>query len=263
MRWLCLLVALAACDDSRLLAPVLQPKAASQLRVMSYNVNFGIAGDPATIEAIAGVGADLVFLQETNEVWQRALVARLGTAYPHVRFTHPDSWPAGGMGLLSKSPVVALEQLPSFGGMFFAWRVVVDTKLGRIQVLNVHLRPPMSDGGSWVVGYFSTRDDRLREIEHHAAALDPRLPTLVVGDFNEEGDGRAIGFLLDHGFGDALAEHVGTRRTWEWPVGSVTLRFQLDHLMHDDHFIAVQAAIVEGGRSDHKPVWADFERMDP
>lgn len=81
------------------------------------------------------------------------------------------------MGLLSRYPVVSLQHLDSVGGMFFAWRVVLDTKLGRIQVLNVHLRPPISDGGSWVVGYFSTRDNRLREIENHAAALDPKLPT--------------------------------------------------------------------------------------
>ena len=146
---------------------------------------------------------------------------------------------------------------------FFAWRIVLDTKLGRVQLLDVHLRPPMSDGGSWVVGYFSTRADRLREVEYHHAALDPKLPTIIAGDFNEESDGRALAFLRDHGFADAVAQYAGTQRTWEWPVGSITLRFQLDHILHDDHFIPVTAAIVEAGRSDHKPVWADFERMDP
>ena len=154
----------AACGDTHLLAPVPQPRLPSQLRVMSYNVNFGVAGDPSNIAAIAAAAPDLVFLQETNEAWQRALVAKLGASYPHQRFTHPETWPAGGMGLLSKYPVVSLQHLDSHGGFFFAWRVVLDTKLGRIQVLNVHLRPPMSDGGSWVVGFWSTRDDRLREI---------------------------------------------------------------------------------------------------
>ncbi|HEY5952183.1 MAG TPA: endonuclease/exonuclease/phosphatase family protein, partial [Kofleriaceae bacterium] len=196
-------------------------------------------------------------------VWQRAIAARLDGEYPHQRFTHPETWPAGGMGLLSKYPVVALQHLYSVGGMFFAWRVLLDTKLGRIQVLSVHLRPPMSDGGSWVVGFFSTRGDRLREIENHFAALDPKLPTLVLGDFNEEGDGRAVEFLKEHGFGDALPQFVGNARTWEWPVGSITLKFQLDHIMYDAHFVPVTGAVVEAGRSDHKPVWVDFERMDP
>jgi endonuclease/exonuclease/phosphatase (EEP) superfamily protein YafD len=43
----------------------------------------------------------------------------------------------------------------------------------------------------------------------------------------------------------------------------MTLRFQLDHIMHDDRFVPVTAQIVEAGRSDHKPIWADFERIDP
>ena len=62
---------------------------------------------------------------------------------------------------------------------------------------------------------------------------------------------------------DAIAQFQGDKRTWEWPVGSLTLRFQLDHLMHDAHFVPVTARIVEAGRSDHKPIWADFERIDP
>jgi endonuclease/exonuclease/phosphatase (EEP) superfamily protein YafD len=249
-----------ACADSHVAKPL--PRASNQLRVMSYNVNFGIAGDQPTLDAIAGVDADIILLQETNARWESAL-ARL--AYPHRRFAAPDDWPAGGMGILSKSPIVKLDRLdPAPGAPFFAWRVVLDTKLGRIQILNVHLRPPMSDGGSWVVGYWSTRDVRLREIERHVALLDPKLPTIVVGDFNEEGDGRAVGFLRDHGFSDAIEQHLGNRRTWEWPISSsMTLRFQLDHIFHDDHFIPVTAQIVEAGRSDHKPIWADFERMDP
>jgi endonuclease/exonuclease/phosphatase (EEP) superfamily protein YafD len=252
-----------ACGDSRVLAPLPQPKAANQLRVMSYNVNFGIAGDPSTIDAIANAKPDLVLLQETNETWQRTITARLGADYRHVRFTHPETWPAGGMGLLSKYPVVSLQHLESRGGMFFAWRVVLDTTLGRIQVLNVHLRPPMSDGGSWVVGYWSTRDDRLREIQHHFEALDKKLPTMIVGDFNEEGDGRAIQFLAERGYADAIPQFAGKTRTWQWPVGSITLSFQLDHIMHDAYFVPVTGAIVEAGRSDHKPIWVDFERMDP
>lgn len=260
--WLVLLV--CACGESRIWKPAWQPKAANQMRVMSYNVNFGVAGDQPTIDAIAGSKPDVVFLQETNEEWQRALVARLGAEYPHRRFTHPEGrWAAGGMGLLSKYPVVALQHLDSHGGWFFAWRVVLDTKLGRVQLLNVHLRPPMSDGGSWTVGYFSTRGNRLEEIEHHYAALDKKLPTIILGDFNEERDGRAIGFLEEHGFADATAQHAGKTRTWEWQVSSITLKFQLDHILHDDHFIAVTGAVVEAGRSDHKPIWVDFERMDP
>ena len=33
---------------------------------------------------------------------------------------------------------------------------MLQTAVGRVQVLNVHLRPPLSNGGSVVSGYFST-----------------------------------------------------------------------------------------------------------
>lgn len=263
--WLALCLVLAACGDNRVVQPIAMPRVpgASQLRVMSYNVNFGIAGDVTSIDAIASASADIVLLQETNAEWERALVERLGARYPHRRFAPPSDWVAGGLGVLSRHPIVSIDTLTAPRAPFFAWRIVLDSSLGRIQVFNFHLRPPMSDGGSWVVGYFSTREDRLREVQHHIEALDPKLPALLVGDFNEEGDGRAISYLKQRGFADAIAQFHGGKRTWEWPVGSMTLRFQLDHILHDVHFVPVAAAIVEAGRSDHKPIWADFDRIDP
>lgn len=230
---------------------------------MSYNVNFGIAGDPPTIAAIADAAADIVCLQETNEVWEHALVETLGGRFPHHRFRAPPDWPAGGFGILSRHPIVRIDELPNVAGPFIAWRIVLDTPLGRIQVLSLHLRPPMSDGGSWVVGYFSTREVRVREVQYHLEALDRSLPTLIVGDFNEEADGLAVRYLTDRGYTDAITTHRGNEPTWSWPVGSMTLRFQLDHLLHDEQFVAVAAHIVDAGRSDHKPIWADLERIDP
>ena len=35
----------------------------------TYNVNYGVAGDPDTRKTIAELDADVVFLQETNEAW--------------------------------------------------------------------------------------------------------------------------------------------------------------------------------------------------
>jgi endonuclease/exonuclease/phosphatase family metal-dependent hydrolase len=167
--------------------------------------------------------------------------------------------PAGGLGVLSRYPITSVEELDAVGGPFFAWRIVIDAPAGPIQILDVHLRPPMSDGGSWVVGFFSTRGDREREMEWHASRLDRKLPTVIAGDFNEEGNGRAIAVAERLGFTDAIAQFT-TTRTWEWPVGDFTLHFQLDHVMYDHNFIARRAGIVEAGRSDHKPVWVDLER---
>jgi len=239
--------------------PVPAP-APTTLRVMSYNVNFGLAGDGDGVAAVAKANPDVVVLQETNGEWEAALVA--GLAYPHHRFGEPKGWPAGGMGVLSRFPIVSIDEVPSVAGPFYAWRIVLDAPGGRVQILDVHLHPPISDGGSWVVGYWSTRDRRERELAWHLAKLDAALPTIVVGDFNEEPDGRALRYAIDRGYTDAIAQFAGARRTWEWPVGRLTLRFQLDHVLYDRRFVATAGDIVEAGRSDHKPVWADLQRAD-
>ena len=232
---------------------------AGALRVMSYNVNFGIEGDPAAIAAIEQAQPQIVLLQETTEVWRDALVRGL-PQFPHHHFVPPAVLPAGGIGVMSMYPILSAEALPSVGGPFVAQRLVIDAPGGRIQLLNVHLRPPMSDGGSWVVGFFTTRDAREREMSWHAARLDRSLPTVIAGDFNEESGGLALAVADRLGYTDAIAQWAGKTRTWEWPVGTLVLRFQLDHILHDARFTSSAAGIVEAGRSDHKPIWADLER---
>lgn len=228
---------------------------------MTYNVNFGLEGDRSGVEAIKSAEPDLVFLQETTPAWERALVGGLGLVYPHHQFEHThNQWAAGGLGVLSKYPIAKIDTLTDGGGPFFAWRVVIDAPGGPLQVLDLHLRPPMSDSGSWVVGYFSTRGDRQREAIAHVAKLDPKLPSLVVGDFNEEDEGMAIAVFKEHGFTSALPQFQPNATTWQWPVGDRTLRFRLDHVLLDKHFRAIDAEVVRLGRSDHAPVWADLER---
>lgn len=235
---------------------------AVRLRVMTYNVNFGLAGDPAGVAAIAQAAPDLVLLQETTAEWAAALIAGLAAKLPHHRFAPPQNhWIAGGMGVMSRWPIRSIDTLTGGGGPFFAWRVVIDAPGGPLQVLNLHLRPPMSEGGSWLVGYFSTRADREREARSHVTALDPALPALVVGDFNEEDEGRALAVFRARGLSNVLPAFQPNADTWQWPVGGTTLRFRLDHILADGSFRALGAAVVDAGRSDHAPVWADLERV--
>ena len=234
---------------------------ATRLRVMTYNLNFGLGGDRDGVDAIASASPDLVFLQETTEAWEAALVGGLGARFPHHKFEGARTeLVAGGLGVLSRWPITRIDTLDGGGGPFFAWRVIIAAPGGPLQVLNVHLRPPMSDSGSWVVGFFSTRTDRELEAKAHVAKLDPTLPTLIVGDFNEEDAGMALAVFRKQGFDNALPKFQPNIDTWQWPVGSITLRFRLDHILYNSGFRAVDANIVRGGRSDHAPVWADFER---
>lgn len=229
---------------------------------MTYNVNFGGRGDRAGVDAVVSGSPDIVMFQETTKEWEHALVDGLGKRLPHHRWEETQGqWAAGGLGVMSRWPIKRLERLDG-GEPFFAHRIVVDTPGGLIQLLNVHLRPPMSDGGSWVVGYWSTREIREREARSHVARLDLEMSTVIAGDFNEEDDGLAVGLFRSLGLQTALAKFHPDARTWHWPLSEkMTLRFRLDHVMYDGTFRAVDAGVITAGHSDHFPVWVDLERL--
>lgn len=227
------------------------------LRVMTYNVNFGLAGDPQAVTGIREAGADVVFLQETNAEWERALRNGLGDLYPTMEFVERPA--AGGMGLLSRWPIREAEVLePPAEGWFPAWRVVLATPLGAVQFLGVHLHPQISDSGSVVSGYFTTGDNRLAEIRAHLARLDPGLPTLLLGDFNETADDDALEHLAELGYASALDRFDPGRATWRWTTSVGSISFQFDHLVHDARLEPLEVRVLEHGRSDHLPVLGVF-----
>lgn len=225
------------------------------LRVMTYNVNFGIAGDAETIAAIQAGAADVVFLQETTPGWEAALRRELGRRYPHQAYRHSGG--AGGLAILSRHRFRESSYLAAPGDWFPAWRVIVESPLGPLQVLQVHLRPPVSDRGSWVSGYFTTGGYRRGEIAHFARDLRRDLPTLVVGDFNEAAGGKAVRFLEEqHGLRDVLERFSPGATTWHWQTSVGRIRLQLDHILHDARLRPLDARVLRAGRSDHYPVVA-------
>ena len=224
--------------------------------VLTYNVNFGLAGEPGVIETIRRADADLVLLQETTPAWEAELRAGLASAYPWMEFHHEPG--AGGLGVLARRPFEVKEYLPAPSGWFPAARLVARTPLGPVQVLNVHLRPPFASGEGYLSGYMRSRGVRRAEIAAFHARLDPRLPTLVVGDFNEDEGGRAVRFLAARGLRTVLPDFQPRGQTWRWHTSLGTLRARLDHIACDGRLEPLGARIVAGGESDHLAVLATF-----
>src|SRR5688572_3439388 len=96
--------------------------------------------------------------------------------------------------------------------------------LGPVQVLNVHLRPPVSDRGSWVSGYLTTRHDREREMQRFYARLWADAALIVAGDFNEGENGGVLDWLRRKGMRNALPEFDRSTATWEWRTSIGTLK---------------------------------------
>ncbi|MBI4951073.1 MAG: endonuclease/exonuclease/phosphatase family protein [Myxococcales bacterium] len=246
---------LAACGPAPR-QPELPTPGEPHLSVLSYNLNFGLGGDPAGIEAIRRSFADLVLLQETTPEWEEALRRELSDRYPHMAFRHCCR--AGGLGVLSRFELDPREYIESDTGWFPAWRVLASTPLGTLQLLDVHLHPAVSESGSVVSGYFTTPPLRRAEIERFFPALDPGLPTLVAGDFNEGRSGGAVGFLEERGFRSALSEFDAPSVTWRWDLGGDGIALELDHILHDAALEPLDCRPVPLGRSDHYPVYAVF-----
>jgi endonuclease/exonuclease/phosphatase (EEP) superfamily protein YafD len=227
--------------------------------VMSYNLNFGVAGDEGTVDLIRKGDADVVFLQESNDTWERAIRARLADVYPHMVFRRA-SRRAGGLGFLSRYPLHPAQYEQSPIGWFPAWRALVDGPLGPMQLLNLHLRPPGRDGGSYLRGYVTSQEPRLEEARAHAALLDPALPAIIAGDFNEDASGRSVRFLAERGFESALPRFHQGAPTWRWQTRMGLVRWQLDHILTDRSLEATAAWVMDGGASDHLPVLARVAR---
>lgn len=222
--------------------------------VLSYNVNFE-RYDPATVEAIAAADADVVFLQETTAEWETALRARLGGVYPTIEFRPHD--PDGGMAVLSRGALTTNSWRASPVGNFPAWCLSVDTPVGPLQVLHVHLHPPLDEGGL-LTGYFTTGGKRRTEMASHLGCFSTP-PDLVVGDFNEE-EGDAVDLVFAQGLRDAADAFPPPRRTWEWEHWSGQLVGRPDHVFHGDAFVPASVDVREAGASDHRPLLVELRR---
>jgi len=235
---------------------VVAPASAPRIRVLTFNVNFGVADAIANLEAIESIDADVVLLQETTAESEDRFRDAFSDRYPNILWQ--DCCNAGGLGVLSKHPIAWDEYLEPDAGWFPGWLVAVETPIGEVQFLDVHLRPPVSDSGSWVTGQFSTRKVRAAEIKGFWKAVDANVPVIVAGDFNEGADGRAVQFLVAKGMRSALAQVKPKADTWHWPLRVGELSSMLDHIVYDARLSLLLAEVHELGRSDHYPVVAEF-----
>lgn len=232
---------------------------AACVTLMTYNVEYSNPDRAASIDAIDKANTDVVLLQEVTASWQREVVARLGTKYPHRAF-HLGDRAAGGLAVLSKFPIESQQILPTpLRGWFPAGRFVLATPRGPLQILNVHLRPAWDNG--WVRGFMTTPPLRRQEIEAYWPAM-AKLPTVVAGDFNEDPDGLAVQFLESKGLSRAVTtgpttwryERVEDGKTYE------LLKMNIDHVMTDKRLTARDAHVIDVGTSDHRPVVVTIDK---
>lgn len=220
-------------------------------KIVTYNVNWGFSRPQAVAEYLDRVDADVVFLQETHSDWEAFLTRQLRTRYPFTVFR--DGWGAGGIAFLSKYPIENIQLVDSSAGWFPALYGEARLPIGVIQLLNVHLRPPLSDEGrATIYGLYRTPGIHSAEIRDYFHQVDLARPVIVAGDFNEEESGRAIQWVIGKGFVDGLSTYDRYTTTWQW-VGGL-LRRRYDHVLVNEHLDFSGARVDDVNASDHEPI---------
>jgi endonuclease/exonuclease/phosphatase family metal-dependent hydrolase len=230
------------------------------LRVITYNINWGIPNPQQVVKFLLETDADVVCLQETHSNWEAILKKHLSKSYPYSSFHSAGG--AGGIAFLSKLKLSNVKVIEATAGWFPALIADVETEIGCVQFLNVHLKPPLTDSGSVSVSaYYDTLDIHRNELSHFLKVVDRNAPLIIAGDFNENEHREAIRDLLNSGFNDALFLYDRKSKTWAWKVmPGITLRNRYDHIIYSKHFHCTGAKVTDVKASDHMPVLAVFTR---
>jgi endonuclease/exonuclease/phosphatase family metal-dependent hydrolase len=228
------------------------------LKVITYNVNWGFAQPQNVVEFLSKGDADIICLQETHDRWEAVLRTHLATTYPYSIF---EDWTgaAGGIAVMSRYALrnVRLLAAPA-AGWFPAIRAEVETPIGPIQLLNVHLKPPVSEEGLVTASaYYTAPSVHLDELRVFLSTVDTHRPLIIAGDFNENEKAKAIKWLLDQGYQDALSIYDRRTKTWIWPTPlGIKLKNRFDHIIVNSRLMCTGARVINVEASDHMPVMA-------
>ncbi len=252
---------LAAATPARLSAqpPTTQPaKPRLALKVLSFNVNWGMPRSEQAAKVIIDSGADIVCLQETHARWERFLAPRVRGAYPYRAFRHAPGNGAAGLAVLSRFPFLLKAVVQPPGAWGPAMLVEARTRIGKVQLLNVHLRPGLDDRGRVTVRQVvETLAIHRKEIAGAFEQARPTGPLIVLGDFNEGEEGGAIRWLLERKMTNALPRFDKTSPTWHWMLpGNVLVEGRLDHVLYSSELDCLSARVINVDVSDHMPVEA-------
>ena len=262
-----MLLILSSCYTRFFTRDLLYKKEKNQLRVVTYNVNWGekefpVTAPQETTNAIKLLDGDIVLLQEATSFWQTYFKEHLTNIYPYQSFKSQGD--AGGLAVLSKYPFTTQEYTQSAIGWHPGWIIDVDSPYGMLQVADLHLTPPLVSKANLNFGlgaYFSSPGIREKEIDYYYQFLRRNVPTIIAGDFNEEDHGFVTQFLNQHGFVDAQFKHGRHEFTWHWKIGFITIHRKLDHIFYNHWFKETRTQVYHGGDSDHDPLAVDLTRL--
>jgi vancomycin resistance protein VanJ len=234
--------------------PSVQTGHGQSLTVATFNVHSS-ASDPAQIaDAIVQLDVDIVGLQELEPDFVDALRQYIGDDYPYWVYDPQPTGDDHATGLLSRFPVVLVEQYYPPDNMRHR-RVVLNVNDQPLAVYLTHFTRPQNS--------FSPRAYDARARERMMGRLEEALkaesyPALVLCDCNmtdQSNTYHRMDRLLDDSFREAGWGLGATFPTHEGGLPFPVLR--IDYVWHSEHFSVSDVFVADnGGTSDHFPVVA-------
>jgi endonuclease/exonuclease/phosphatase (EEP) superfamily protein YafD len=234
----------------------------TQLRVLTYNTEWGHRGAAAIAGEVMAARPDLALLQDTNNQLRDDLRSLL-------QLTHFRD--VGQYIVASQWPILEAEELllPGDDGRYPPSYLRCRLKIGSqpVVVYNVHLLTPR-DGlaAIWhgdadgISRFQQNTQTRLDQAGFLASALQKETaPVLLAGDLNVPEQAIACRMLLRTGLSDSFS---AAGRGYGYTYGHST-RFRhsflrIDHILFSRHFRASRCQVGGGEGSDHRPVIADL-----
>ena len=139
----------------------------SQLRVMTFNVNYANRNVPAISSLIRTESPDVIAFQELNGSLAIPLRDEFRLEYPYFQFNYPQ----GLMALMSRHPLT-VQPVPL--AVSRIQRAAVETPDGMVEIWNVHLPTAISQDG-W------ERQKEMATVIAEEIASEPG-PLIVLGD---------------------------------------------------------------------------------
>lgn len=231
----------------------------STLKVVTYNVDLGRNDLPGLDRLIDEIRPDVVALQECSEE-----LAPKFLADPAWRVLRKRN-----LWLASRHPIEEEESVIDGGPLGYwgtiAMRCRLESPLGTVHVVNVHLETPREGldailrGGLAGTGEMQADIERRAKISALASGLAGEAPrTLVLGDFNMPVDSSI--YCRDWSrFANAFS-----RAGWGFGGSKMTRWFsvRIDHALGSDDWQAVRAWLGPRLGSDHRPLIAEWRRAE-
>lgn len=234
-----------------------------RLRVMTYNVKYGLGDMRGVAAEILAADPDLLLLQDVG--------SRVTTYPPLAKFLRTRHVEAEGFYLVaSRYPLSPMDYRP-MGPDWYVRTRIEDARFP-VAVYNVHLMTPrdgLQEMRAWSVDavdeIMSSAAVRLAQVDQLNRDLDRESgPVLLAGDLNAPPESLVLRRLMSTRLQDAFG---AAGRGYGYTYGH-TLRprwsyMRLDHILFSRDFVALDSRAGGAVGSAHRPVVADLAYPGP